>query len=99
DGRFRNILFTPCLRFAIEDSFDPTFDLANVVQVAVESQAIRRRQAGLKTDGLFKDRIQDGSVFTFTREALLGRTAVAEQFFEHDLGTVFHWQWNRRCSP
>ena len=87
------------LRLRLRARLDAPLDLANVVEIAIHAGAVGRREAVLKRQRLLDDRIENAAVLALAGETLLGRAAVAEQFFEHHLGAVFHRQRNGGRAP
>ena len=85
--------------FAIEDGLDAPLDLADVVEIAVDADAVGGGQPSLQRDRLLANRIENAAVLALAREALLGRAAVAKELFEHRLRAVFHRQRHRRRAP
>src|SRR5437762_6239379 len=88
--RLRHILFRSGLGLTIKYCLDAALDLANIVEISIDPDFIRSGKSFLETDCLLDDRIENTEILALARETLFGRAAVAKEFLEDDLRTVFH---------
>src|SRR4030095_689518 len=73
-------------------ALDARFDLANVLEVLVEPDAIARAQPALERGDIAGHGIEDAAVLPHARDTLLGRARTSEHALEHDTRVRLHRQ-------
>ena len=83
EGGLRHLPFLPA-RIARLDELDPPFDLADVLDVLVQRDPVRRAQSSFEPSDLGRDPVDHAAVRAAPRRSVLGRVPGAEQPLEHD---------------